>query len=287
MSVIYDETARVISVEPCARDAFRCRLHAVGIARAAIPFQFVNVLVSPGTDPFLRRPFSLSGIDKESGVIEITWAVVGKGTQLMTLWEPGREVMVLGPLGNGLNPELLPSNPEHSFPGKAQEKGRMLLVAGGMGVAPMGPLAEAATKAGWKATLFYGTRSSVCALDVSPFKAQGCQVFMTTDDGSLGLQGSVVQGLASWLGREPLEGEKDPLLAVACGPRPMLAAVKNLCQAQNISLYVALEERMACGTGLCKGCAVKAAQKEEYLHVCTDGPVFPAGAVALEGGGDL
>lgn len=287
MSMIYDETARVISVEPCTGGIFRCRLHAPDIARAAIPFQFVNVLVSPGTDPFLRRPFSLSGIDKDSGVIEITWAVVGKGTQLMTLWEPGRKVMVLGPLGNGLNPELLPSDTGHIVPGKAQGKGHMLLVAGGMGAAPMGPLAEAATGAGWKVMLFYGTRSSACALDMSPFQALRCQVFMTTDDGSCGVQGSVVQGLASWLKKGSFDGGKRHLLAVACGPRPMLQAVKDLCQAEHIKLYVALEERMACGTGLCKGCAVRAAQKEEYLHVCTDGPVFPAGAVALEGGDDL
>jgi dihydroorotate dehydrogenase electron transfer subunit len=289
---IVDERAQVLSLERASGGVFRALLLAPEIARRARPMQFVQVKVREGHDPFLRRPFSLSLIDADAGLIGITWDVVGAGTGIMAGWEPGREVMVLGPLGNGFDPD------DASPPDSQGAPRRMLLVAGGTGLAPMYPLAVVAKARGWDIALFYGARTADFLLDTSEFQQLGCAVSVVTDDGSAGVR-SLVTGAAAPSLHKAGRGD----IAVACGPTPMLKAVKPLCKKAGVELYLSLEERMACGTGLCRGCAVKAARgwvrgmaagaegtvdggpEPGYLHVCLDGPVFRAEDVDLGGEG--
>lgn len=302
--------ARIRSIRKEQGGVWTALLHAPDIARRARPMQFVEIKVGPSTDPFLRRPFGLSRLSPEEGYIGITWAVVGKGTSLMAGWREGDTVSVLGPLGNGFQPDwilckALPT--AGSPPGKhrpvqhagvypagedatgedqgSTDEGRSVwLVAGGTGLAPLYPLAQSVRPLCSDITLVYGAKTSALLMDTSPFEAMGCRVTVCTEDGSEGIKGWVTEPLKHFLASLAGGLKDNPPLAVACGPTPMLRAAKAMLRSTPVELHISLEERMACGAGLCKGCAVKAAPpREGYLHVCTDGPVFRAGEVLLGG----
>jgi dihydroorotate dehydrogenase electron transfer subunit len=279
MKGIVDELAQVLSVEEGRGRIVRALLQSPEIARRAKPLQFVLVKVRPGNDPFLRRPFCLSLVDPSSGLIRITWDVVGQGTAIMANWIAGQEVLVLGPLGNGLDLAALAL----SKAGAARR--RMFIIAGGTGLAPMYPLAVAAKTSGYDVTLFYGAKSAEFLFDSSEFLKIGCAVTVATDDGSEGAQGFVTD-----IAAPALRSVKIGDVAVTCGPVPMMRETKRFCVEAGVDLYIVLEQRMACGTGLCRGCAVKAATKtgepESYLHACLEGPVFRADQVDLEPGGE-
>ena len=115
---MFDVTAKVVSVAVVPGESYRAMLLAPEIARAARPLQFVNVEVSRGPHPFLRRPFSLSRFSATEGLIEITWAVVGEGSKMMTKWESSTEIRVLGPLGNGYVPRDLRAGDSGNRPSK-------------------------------------------------------------------------------------------------------------------------------------------------------------------------
>jgi len=271
---IYDVNAQVVSVAVVPGEVYRAKLVAPEIARAARPLQFVNVEVSQGPHPFLRRPFSLSWFSAAEGLVEITWAVVGEGSKIMTQWETGTEVRVLGPLGNGFSLKDIKGEALQNA-----DRPRLWLVGGGTGLLPMYPLAKEAASQGWEVALFYGARSMAQVMDTSRFVKAGCRVIVATEDGTYGSRGRVTDLLEPVI---PELGHEDVI--VACGPVPMLRSVKNLMALSAAPLYVSLESRMACGTGLCKGCAVRAAGDEEkYYHVCSDGPVFRADQVELGG----
>ncbi len=261
-----DETAQVLSVDRGRGSSVRALLSAPQIAGAAKPMQFVMVKVRLGLEPFLRRPFSLSHIDAAAGIIGITWDVIGRGTEIMAGWEPGQEVLLLGPLGNGLT---LP---------RPESKNHLYLMAGGTGLAPILPVAQAAMAGGWEPQVFYGARSHGLLLDYGPLEDLGCRVEISTDDGSFGTKTFVTE-----LARPALLSAGPGDIAVSCGSTLMTRAAKKMCAEAGVTLYVSLEARMACGTGLCKGCAVKSAKSEGYFHVCSDGPVFLAEDVLLGG----
>ncbi|MGI6643712.1 MAG: dihydroorotate dehydrogenase electron transfer subunit [Bacillota bacterium] len=270
---IVDAQGQVVSIEKDVGGVYRALLDSPDIARRARPLQFVNVKVGDGSDPFLRRPFSISGIHEDSGLIEITWRIVGRGTEIMSRWEPGDTVKVLGPLGNGFS---LRTESRDVFGDRKQP--RLWLVAGGTGLAPMYPLAQEAKELGYEVSLFFGARSKDELMDTSRFQNLGCEVHTTTEDGSAGHRGLVTEVLTRYV-QVFRKGE----IMVACGPEAMLGAVKSFV-GHSLDLYVCLEGRMACGIGLCQGCAVKArGQDVAYLHVCSHGPVFLASDVDLGG----
>ncbi len=233
-----------------ANDTVRIVLDAPEIARSARPGQFAMVgFPTPSYDPFLRRPLAISGA--EWGRIEFVIRVVGWGTALLANLNDGAEIPVLGPLGNGFQ------RPEN----------KSILVAGGIGVAP---LLFAARK--WKdATLLYGekTESSVCDLSRENF----CNFNVATDDGSWGEKCVVTHLLEAQLDR----GIAD---VYCCGPVPMLRAAAKICESKGAECFVSLEERMACGVGVCQGCVVPT--KNGYKRVCKDGPVFRADEIEWE-----
>lgn len=224
------------------------------------PGQFVMVRVSDGLDPLLRRPFGVYGVSGGRGkdplkgnVVELLYRVVGKGTRILSTRERNESVNVLGPLGNGF-PEA----------GKGE---KVIMVAGGMGIVPFLMLAK---KLGG-GLLLYGAKGKSEAALAKDFKGTACRVKLSTIDGSVGAKG-LVTGL---LEREITQDS----VVYACGPVGMLKAATKAAAAAGVRCHVSLERSMACGIGVCLGCAVRAKSHAEqenrnYMMVCSEGPVF-------------
>lgn len=239
---------KILSNREVAPDCFRLTISATEEFLSGRPGQFIMVRGDWGTDPFLRRPFSICRFRRESESLEILYRVVGRGTKLLSRLVTGELLDVLGPLGKG-------------FPDPPQSKS--LLVAGGIGVAPLISLAEAV---GGRVPLIMGggTLDDVSYID-EDVKELGIDVTYATEDGSYGQRGTSVS---------VMEGIVSPDHTVfACGPLGMLKEIKRLSKRIGFSAYVSYEERMGCGTGLCFGCVVEGVDGW-YMLVCKDGPVF-------------
>jgi dihydroorotate dehydrogenase electron transfer subunit len=253
------------------------------ISGEARPGQFVMIKTRDGLEPLLRRPLSLHRISPTC--IELLYQVIGKGTQSLSRTRPGEFLDLLGPLGK-------------PFPLPPSSSGTILLLAGGMGIAPLLALAEQiAKKAGGKGQraksnnftsripprknnliLLYGTKNKSNLVRIQNFQKLGIEVKTVTEDGSAGRK-----GLATDLLRKFLISSPGQISAVyACGPRPMLKSVARIMKNKKIPVYLSLEEIMACGMGACLGCSVRAQGAEiKYLRVCQDGPVFEAKEIVL------
>ncbi|MCJ7809601.1 MAG: dihydroorotate dehydrogenase electron transfer subunit [Desulfobulbaceae bacterium] len=246
-----------------AEGTFYMALESPEIAAAAVPGQFVMIRVGNGLDPLLRRPLSLCGVH-EDGRIFLLYRVVGSGTAILSQMNRGESLSVLGPLGKGF---------------RLPEKGeRALLVAGGMGIAPLIFLAEKISSG--LSGFYAGYGSSRDQVPLVDLPMGDAKVSIATEDGSAGHRGLVTDLLEAGLVRFP-----DGLPKVyACGPLPMLKAVSVITGRKNIPCQVSLEASMACGLGACQGCAVKIVGNRGtgYGHVCQDGPVFDAGLVDWE-----
>ncbi|MGE5673020.1 MAG: dihydroorotate dehydrogenase electron transfer subunit [Mycobacterium leprae] len=240
-------------------------LRAPQIARMAVPGQFVEVRVTPAVagvvsvDPLLRRPLSLARIRPDEGTITLIYRTVGRGTRLLAGVLPGMQVDLLGPLGR-------------SFP---EPTDGLCLVGGGLGIPPMVAAAEWAVAQGRQCTALIGARSEALLAGREALLATGVPVTVVTDDGSAGAKGLVTDPLSALLAA----GQVSQIWA--CGPEPMLAAVKNLATAAGVPCYLSLERYMACGFGACIGCTVPKAGQPGYYRVCKDGPVFSAEEVEL------
>jgi dihydroorotate dehydrogenase electron transfer subunit len=230
------------------------------IAARAKPGQFVMLRVGSGYDPLLRRPFSICGVRDE--LILVLYDVVGRGTRLLRAMVAGDGVSVLGPLGNGFMP-------------RADDR-KSLLVAGGIGIAPLLHLAAGMSKERYH--LLAGFRSAPAVIDVSATVGTPTDVSLATDDGTAGHHGPITDVLQRHLNEYRPAGTS--LVIYACGPKAMLKKVARMSLESEVSCHVSLEAYMACGLGACQGCAVRAAAGERtYCHVCKDGPVFPAYAI--------
>ena len=211
-------------------------LRAPELAAGVRPGQFVNVRCAEGYDPLLRRPFSVYRVDRSVGTVSILYEVVGRGTALMAAWQPGFEVDVLGPLGNWF--EMPPGH------------GAVALVAGGIGVAPLVAFADAAAPAGRPLRALLGARSAGLVPCEEDFQSLGVPVSVATDDGTRGHHG-FVSGLVDAL----LRGGARFDAVLTCGPRPMMAATAAVAAGAGIPCFVSMEVGMACGFGVCMGCA--------------------------------
>ncbi len=250
------------------------------IAKEAKPGQFLNIKLSDSLKPFLRRPFSIHNIC--GGKLEILYEVLGEGTKILSERKKGEYLDIIGPLGNGFD-----YSRTHALPAGRQElmNSRTILVAGGMGVAPLLFLSEE-IKTKDKIALI-GARAKAQVLCEKEFKNSGCDVKIATDDGSSGFKGRVTQLLEQVLLKDlracalpapPLAGpagrQKLTSRIYACGPKPMLKAVSNMARKYKIPAQVSMEEHMSCGIGACLGCVVKT--KKGLERVCKEGPVFEA-----------
>lgn len=252
---------KLCPVQSCykvAAKTFLLRFNSPEIAVSAQPGQFVNLLAAETCEwPLLRRPFSISRI--EDDVIELIFHVVGMGTNLLSRKQLGDWIDVIGPLGQ-------------PFRGNA-DYDTALLVAGGIGVAPFPFLTDDLVKQGKRIETFVGYRNAE-----QIFTEHLQNVRIATDDGSVGFHGNVIQFLESSLDQNNYGKTK----IFACGPTVMLKALAELAKRKNICCELSLEGQMACGFGICQGCAVERKEGSvKYALVCKDGPVFLSTEVNL------
>ncbi|MDZ4695402.1 MAG: dihydroorotate dehydrogenase electron transfer subunit [Deltaproteobacteria bacterium] len=234
--------------------------------KASKPGQFVMVRGEWERDPLLPRAFSLMTVGGD-GTAEILAKVVGTGTSLLSRAALGETVQVLGPLGHGF-----PEPSVDCFD---------LLVAGGVGLPPLLMQAEAAAAAGLasQSELLYGGRRAVDIVLGERLLQIGTAIHISTEDGSKGHKGRITEVLLQRLQAAKKLGKKVRILS--CGPNPMLHAVGAIAEAEGIESHLSLEEVMACGIGVCLGCAIPA-KSRPFRYVCKDGPVFDGADLVYE-----
>ncbi|MFC1988260.1 dihydroorotate dehydrogenase electron transfer subunit [Chloroflexota bacterium] len=234
-------TAEVLSNYEVMPGVYLIWLKAPEIASAAKPGQFV--MVNCGEDTLLPRPLSIHQCEGDK--IALLSRITGKGTQWLSQCETGDIVHLFGTLGNGFSVSPDSSN--------------LLLVAGGIGIAPLHFLAKQLKKKKHSVTFLYGTadKERYPILDNS-------KVVVATEDGSVGYKGRVselIPGYMEWADQ-----------IFACGPLPMYRTMSRMPELKNKPVQVSLEVRMGCGRGICYGCTIKT--KQGLKMVCEDGPIF-------------
>ena len=234
-------------------------LDAKEVAVQAKPGQFISVY-SNDKSRVLPRPISICEIDREKGTLRIVYRVVGKGTEEFSKAEAGDSFEILGPLGNGFSIE--------------EAKGKkVLMIGGGIGVPPM---LQTAKEIEGEAIIVSGYRNQDLFLK-EELESAGT-LFIATEDGSVGTKGNVVDAIR--------ENQIEADMMFACGPKPMLRALKNYALEKGIPCWISMEEKMACGVGACLACVCQSKDVDSHSHVhnkriCKDGPVFLSTEVEL------
>ena len=249
------EQAIIIRQETIATDIYSMWLRTEHIASLAQPGQFVALYCRDGSR-LLPRPISICEIDRRGGEIRLVYRVAGKGTEEFSKYHTGAQLRIVGPLGNG-------------YPEKNR---RALLFGGGIGIPPMLQLAK---ELEGEKNIVLGYRDELFLAE--EFRKHGA-VYIATEDGSSGTCGNVLDAVRE----NGLDGE----IIYACGPMPMLRAIKQFAAERGIECWISLEEHMACGIGACLGCVCKSTKKDAHTHVnnkriCTEGPVFRAEEVEI------
>jgi len=265
---MFNERGEIRSNVMVAPEIFEMAAHLPKIAGLCQPGQFLHVRTSPADacllDPLLRRPFSVYKVDLAGGVLSVLYDVVGRGTKMLSQRRRGESIDVLGPVGHGFSIlEGLKS---------------AWLVAGGMGIAPLVFLAHRLSDSGVRSVALIGARTKERILGEDELAALGVEVYLATDDGSVGYAGPVTDLLGELLECSSAEG------VFAVGPEPMLRKVAELTCSRKIPCQMSLESRMACGVGACLGCVVRVRSSDgmpQYKRVCVDGPVFDARELIL------
>lgn len=239
------------------------RLKAPYVAKSAKIGQFLHIRCGNSIDPLLRRPISIHRIGKD--YVEILYDVVGKGTKILSQKKASDEIDIIGPLGNG-------------FKIYKDSKSVKMLIAGGMGVAPLLGLREELSqtiKGKKKFIVVLGAKTQNHILCEKEFEKLGGELYIATEDGSRGKR-----ALATELAVQVAKSKRYRLQDVciyAAGPMEMVKALCRLMRGCSLESQVSLEERMACGLGACLGCVVDT--KAGYKRVCKDGPVFALSAL--------
>ena len=246
----------VVETKQVHENIYIQKIYSPEIARLIKPGQFLNIRVSEATFPLLRRPFSVCDVDGEN--IYLMFNILGEGTKILANKHKGDLVDILGPLGNGFK---LDGNYETA-----------IIVAGGLGAAPF-PYVTRKIKHKKKINSFVGGRTKQ---DVITYGLENC--ILSSDDGSIGFNGNVVQSLDNNLDKIDVSASK----VFACGPNAMLRVLKDFCLKHNFDCEVSTECAMACGFGICQGCPIEStSNSDNYLLVCKDGPVFNVKDVVL------
>ena len=252
------QIAKVISQKEIAKNIYDMWI-ATDLADMAKPGQFIGVYPKDKST-LLPRPISICEVDKEKRALRIVYRIAGAGTGEFSKYVAGDDVSILGTLGNG-------------FPILEAEGKKVFLIGGGIGVPP---ILEMAKQMNADKQILLGYRDSDLFLK-EDFDAHGT-VYVATEDGSVGTKGNVMDAIAA----NGLEAD----MIYACGPMPMLRAIKTYAAQKGIKAYISLEEHMACGVGACLGCVVKTKEVDHHSHVhnariCTDGPVYLAEEVEI------
>ena len=229
------------------------------MAKEARPGQFIGVFPKDKST-LLPRPISICEVNEEKTALRIVYRIAGQGTKEFSSFAAGDSVEILGVLGNG-------------FPLEEGKNKKVFLMGGGIGVPPILQLAKELEA---EKQVVVGYRDSSLFLKEELDKY--ADVTVATEDGSVGTKGNVMDAIR--------ENGLDAELIYACGPMPMLRAIKRYAEEKGIKAYISLEEHMACGVGACLGCVVKTKEVDHHSHVhnariCTDGPVFDAEEVDI------
>ena len=246
------ETAKVLSQNKIAEGIYSMWIECEA-ASSAKPGQFIDVYVNDDSK-LLPRPISICEV--KDNLLRIVYRVVGGGTKLMSTYVSGDSIDIIGPLGNGFD----------------MKEGKAILVGGGIGIPPMVELAKALSEKIGKENVIavMGYRDELFLTEeLESFST----VYIATEDGNTGTKGTVIDAL----NENGISGD----VMYACGPIPMLKALKDWAIDKDIECQISLEERMACGIGACLACVCKTKEKDEHSNVCNkrickDGPVFDA-----------
>ena len=253
--------ARISANKRIQGDYFQIDLDAPEIAATARPGQFVHVRISGMEHRILRRPFSIFDTDAAAGRLSLVYKVVGEGSRRLSELPSGETLDVLGPLGNGFSP--MPENG--------------IIVAGGFGCAATYLLAKQAIAKPW---VLLGGRSAIDILLEKEYRDLGCRVEISTDDGSLGMQGRVTALLESVI------REDTQYWVASCGPIPMLRTLAGVMAKHGINGELSMDNAMCCGVGACFACVTKVKDASEqgwrYARVCNEGPIFAADRLVWE-----
>ncbi len=255
MAKSFQNDASIIDNRQIQGDYYQMLLHEPEIAATAAPGQFIHVQIPDMEHRVLRRPFSISDADPEKGSLTIVYKVVGTGTGQMKKMPAATTLNILGPRGKGFSP--------------LSGDRRGILLGGGYGCAA---IFLAARRASVPPLILLGGRSRQDIIMVDEFKALGCEVWLSTDDGSAGEKGLVTMLLEKALADLPVRQ------VAACGPLPMLKAVALLSEGQELECEISMDSVMCCGMGACFGCVIKRKadnpQGWAYVRACQEGPVF-------------
>lgn len=241
---------KILSNEKLCPKFYRLCFDAKSILKEIKPGQFVHIRVKDGLEPFFRRPFS---VYRAKNSVEVFYEAIGRGTKIMAEMKKGDVVDVLGPVGQPF-----------SMPPKGTKQ--VVMIAGGIGIAPFLILTDVLKKKKYELVLLYGGRTGAHVYPMKEFKQNECKVYVATDDGSRGVKGQVSK-LFSKIKTNPNE-----TFIYTCGPKPMMASVQKFARKHHLNGEAACEEVMACALGACLGCSIKT--KSGYKTVCYDGPVF-------------
>lgn len=253
--MIRQQRMTVIHQKAIAKHIFELTVEGSLVEEMAEPGQFVHVRVADSFEPLLRRPISIASIDKEQNRFTMIYRSEGRGTQILADKRAGDEIDVLGPLG-------------HGFPVEEAEK-KAYLIGGGIGVPPLYELAKQLNSRGIETVHILGFESREAIFYEDKFKALG-ETNIATVDGSHGTEGFVTH----ILNELPLDFDT----YFSCGPTAMLEAVQWAYPQKKG--FLSYEQRMGCGIGACFACVCRTTKSEmDYIKVCSDGPVFPAGVV--------
>lgn len=259
--MIRKELCEVIRQTEIANSIFEMTVKGEMVKDIRTPGQFVHVKAAEGYDPLLRRPISISSIDRSKNELTMIYRKEGRGTALLSEKKAGAAIDVLGPLGNG-------------FPLDEAKAGETaLLVGGGIGVPPLFALSRQLKAKGVKVIHVLGFQTKDSIFYESKFESLG-ETLITTADGSYGVKGFVTDVIR--------ERKLQFDVVYACGPTPMLRAIEHNYQDKKV--FLSLEERMGCGIGACFACVCHTTDDSKgfsYKKVCSDGPVFRAGEVVI------
>lgn len=254
----YKELAVITEQKEIATDIYSMWLQTEQIAAEAVPGQFLSVYSNDGSR-MLPRPISICEVDKEQGRLRLVYRIAGKGTAEFSGCQAGDTLEIVGPLGNG-------------FPlDKGYEK--VFLIGGGIGVPPM---VELSRQLPGEKQIVVGYRNQELFLK-EELEENGV-IYVATEDGSVGTKGNVLDAIR--------ENGLQADAIFACGPTPMLRALKAYAAETGMDCYLSLEERMACGVGACLACVCKSMDVDAHTHVknkriCKDGPVFAAEEIEI------